>query len=230
VTKDEQKAAAAAAAVAHIHHGNKVGLGTGSTMAWALEALARRIRDEGLAIRGVPTSRATEDHAQQLGIPLASLDEIPVLDLAIDGADEVDGNLAMIKGGGGALLREKIVAHSAHRVIIVVDAAKRVDHLGAFPLPIEVVPFGVTPLLHWLRSRGAEARIREHGGQPFITDEGHWIVDAAQPEPITDPAALHRELVSHPAVVETGLFVGLCDRLVVGTDEGVRELDQSSAT
>lgn len=222
MTKDEQKAAAADAAVKHVTSGMALGLGTGSTMAFALEALARRIRDEGLQVRGVPTSEATRAHARQLGIALTTLDETPRLDLAIDGADEVDGQLAMIKGGGAALLREKIVARCAERVIIMVHADKQVAHLGAFPLPIEIVPFGAVPALGFIGDLGADARVREVDGRPLVTDEGHWIVDARMAAPITDPADLHRRLVDHPAVVETGLFVGLCHVLVVGTPDGVR--------
>ena len=222
MTKDAQKAAAALAAVEHVTSGMTIGLGTGSTMAFALEALAQRIQAEGLAIRGVPTSRTTELRATELGIPLTSLHEAPVLDLAIDGADEVDGNLAMTKGGGGALLREKIVARAAERVVIMIHADKHVAHLGTFPLPLEVVPFGATPLLKWLGEFGADARIRELDGTRAVTDEGHWIVDATMPSPILDPAELHRRLVDHPAVVETGLFIGLCDVLLIGEDDGVR--------
>ncbi|MEM6927823.1 MAG: ribose-5-phosphate isomerase RpiA [Myxococcota bacterium] len=222
MSQDDLKAQAAAEAVTHITSGTTIGLGTGSTMAFALDGIARRIRDEGLEIRGVPTSRTTEMRARELGIPLTTLREVPRLALAIDGADEVDGNLAMIKGGGGALLREKIVARVADRVIIMVHEAKQVRQLGAFPLPIEVVPFGATPLLEWLRDKGFEARIRAHDDVTFVTDEGHWIVDAKASGPILDPADLHRRLLDHPAVVETGLFVGLCDLLVVASSDGVK--------
>ncbi len=218
---DEAKARAAAEAVRHVVSGTTIGLGTGSTMAFALDGIARRIRDEGLDVRGVPTSRRTEVRARELGIPLVTLAEVPRLDLAIDGADEVDGNLAMIKGGGGALLREKIVARAAERVIIMIHADKQVARLGTFPLPLEVVPFGVAPLLRWLSERKVDARIREHAGVRYVTDDGHWIVDARLREPILDPAGLQRRLLDHPAVVETGLFVGLCDLLVVADDHDV---------
>ncbi|MEN0065767.1 MAG: ribose-5-phosphate isomerase RpiA [Myxococcota bacterium] len=223
-SKDAQKAAAAKAAVAHIVTNTTIGLGTGSTMAFALDALAERIRAEGLVIQGVPTSQATADRAQQLGIPLTTLDASPELDLAIDGADEVDPNFAMIKGGGGALLREKIVAHAAKHVIIVVDAGKRVERLGAFPLPIEVVPFGAATVKHHLEQRGMTTQLRQRDGATWVTDEGNWILDAKAPTPIVDPAGLHAKLVAHPAVVETGLFVGLLDTLIVGGPAGVETL------
>lgn len=222
MSQDASKAAAAEAAVTHVRSGMTLGLGTGSTMAFALQILARRMREEGLDIRGVPTSTATEAHARELGIPLVTLDTHPRLDLAIDGADEVDDRFAMIKGGGGALLREKIVAHAADHVIIVVDPTKVVTSLGAFPLPVEVVPFGVTPFRRMLEAEGASTSMREYDGARFVTDEGHWIVDVRFPAPLLDPAAVHRKLVAHPAVVETGLFVGLLDTLIIGSPEGTK--------
>lgn len=222
--REAYKRAAALEAVGLVESGATIGLGTGSTVAHLLHALARRIDHEGLQIRAVPTSRPTAVQARALGIPLVSMSEVDRIDLALDGADEVDLGYAMIKGGGGALLREKIVAAASDRVAILVDDAKLVQVLGAFPLPVEVVPFGLRPFLSAMAEMGVDATVRQQAGQPFVTDGGHWIADCAFGE-IFDPPGLHARLLQIPSVVETGLFIDLVSTLIVGGPDGVRTID-----
>jgi ribose 5-phosphate isomerase A len=199
-----------------------VGLGTGSTVFFTLERLAERIREEGLQIRGVPTSRDTETKARDFGIPLCGFDVATSIDLTIDGADEVDAEFRMIKGGGGALLREKVVASLSKRVVIIVHAAKVVETLGAaFALPVELAPFARLPVRQTLVALGAEPLLRvDQNGQPFRTDNGNEIFDCAFEGGIADPEALSLALAGSPGIVESGLFLGLCDELVVGFADG----------
>jgi ribose 5-phosphate isomerase A len=202
--------------------GMTLGLGTGSTVWFTLERLAERIRKEGLAVRGVPTSLDTEDKARTLGIPLATLDEVDRIDLTIDGADEVDPRFDLVKGGGGALLREKVVASISRREVIVVGADKRVERLAdRFPLPVEVVPFARPLVARALRRMGFEPALRlDARGEPYRTDNGNEILDARFPGGIADAAAMERDLLALPGVVECGLFVGLCHALVIGHPDG----------
>ena len=205
-----------------VEDGMLVGLGTGTTAHWLVERLAARVREEGLRVRCVPTSRRTEEQARGLGLPLVTLGEAGGLDLAIDGADEVGPGLALIKGGGGALLREKLVAAAARRFVVIADRAKRVEVLGRFPLPVEVVRFG------WeLTARrvavvaGVEPVLRrDAGGEPFVTDNGNFIVDCRCGE-IPDPARTERELKSLVGVVESGLFVNMADSAVLADEAGL---------
>jgi ribose 5-phosphate isomerase A len=223
---ESRKRAAAHAAAAEVRPGMCVGLGTGSTAALVLEEIGARLaRGELLDLTGVATSSATADQAGALGIPLHSgADPWPVIDLAIDGADEVDGALRLIKGGGGALLREKIVAAAAARFVVVVDDSKQVEVLGrAFPLPVEIVPFGWRRTLQAIEAFGA-AQIRGGPGEPVHTDNGNLIVDCRFEGGISDPAALDNLLKSIPGVVETGLFIGLADAAYVGTSSGVERI------
>ena len=224
------KRAAGRAAAERVESGMVVGLGTGSTVFYTLERLGERVRDEGLELSGVPTSTDTEAKAKEFGIPLLGFDELQPptegggggIDLTIDGADEIDGDFRMIKGGGGALLREKVVASLSRRVTIIVHEAKVVENLGAdFPLPVEVVPFARTPVRRALTALGAEPllRVDEHG-QPYRTDNGNEILDCAFEGGIAEPAALEEALAGIPGVVESGLFLGLCDRLVIGREDG----------
>jgi len=207
-----------------VEDGMRVGLGTGSTVHFALERLGERVR-EGLRITGVPTSVDTETKARALGIPLADLADVEALDLTIDGADEIDGNFDMVKGGGGALLREKVVASITRRQIAIVGADKVVARLGAFPLPIEVVPFAQAVIQRALASRGATATLRQgKDGKPYLTDNGNRILDCRFPGGIPDPALLEAELDRLPGIVETGLFVGLAHVLVVGREDGAAEV------
>lgn len=198
-----------------------VGLGTGSTVHFVLERLAERIKSERLALRGVPTSLETERKARALGIPLVALDEVESLDLTIDGADEIDPRFDMIKGGGGALLREKVVAALTKSEVIVVDRSKMVERLGVrFALPVEVVPFARSSVARRIASLGATPALRTRGKEAALTDNGNEILDCRFAGGIADAAALERALDEIPGVVESGLFVGLCHVLVIGGDDG----------
>ncbi|WP_043342260.1 ribose-5-phosphate isomerase RpiA [Belnapia moabensis] len=218
--QDRQKRQAAEAAAALVEPGMLIGLGSGSTAALVVEALAARL-GQGLRIKGgVPTSEGTAALARRLGLPLAELDEHP-LDLAIDGADEVEqGSFALLKGRGGALLREKMVATASRRLVIVVDEGKLVPRLGRGVLPVELVDFGRRATLARLAALGLNPALRqEKDGRPFRSDGGHLIADCAT-GPIADAAALDRALHAIPGVVETGLFLGLAPKVLVGTAEG----------
>jgi ribose 5-phosphate isomerase A len=206
--------------------GMTLGLGTGSTVWFTLERLAERIAKEGLRVRGVPTSVDTEDKARTLGIPLATLDEVESIDLTIDGADEVDPRFDLVKGGGGALLREKVVASISRREVIVVGPDKQVERLAErFPLPVEVVPFARPLVARALRRLGFEAVVRLRADREvYRTDNGNEILDARFPGGIRDTAAMERELLALPGVVECGLFVGLCHALVIGHPDGRAEV------
>lgn len=212
------KRRAAEEAALLVQSGMVVGLGTGSTAAFAVEAIGRRLAAGDLAdIRAVPTSTRTLTQADGLGIPLTSLNEVPRLDLTIDGADEVDAQGDMIKGGGGALLWEKMVAAQSDRYVIVVDEGKVVERLGRFPLPVEVVPFGWRTHLTAIEALGATPKVRlGDGGKPFKTDEGHFIIDCRFDGEIRDPEAVHHTLKRRPGVVETGLFLGFGPTVIVG--------------
>jgi len=202
--------------------GMTVGLGTGSTVYYALVELARRIREEKLSLRCVPTSMDTHKKATEMQIPLVGLDEVESIDLTVDGADEIDGEFQMIKGGGGALLREKVVATMSRRVVIVVDASKVVERLGlAFLLPVEVVPFARPAVVRTLAALGASTALRmKSGGEALLTDNGNEILDCKFAEGIEDAAGLEVRLNSIPGVVDNGLFVGLAHVLVVGDEQG----------
>ena len=226
------KREAAARALDLVRSGMKLGLGTGSTARHLVELLGARVA-EGLDVVGVPTSEATRKQAEALGIPLGTLDEHPVLDLCIDGADEVGPDLALIKGGGGALLREKIVASAAQQMIVIADASKQVAMLGKFPLPIEVVDFGVAAIRRGIdkaaRAAGCHGLLtlrRGADGHVFVTDQGHLILDAAYGA-IADPALLAARLAEVPGVVEHGLFIGLASRVMLAGPGGVTVLERS---
>ena len=205
---DDLKRRAAAAALDYVEDGMRVGLGTGSTAAEFVRLLGRRVA-EGLAVIGVPTSLATERLARESGIPLTTLDETPELDLDVDGADEIGPNLGLIKGGGGALLREKIIANASARMIVVADASKKVTELGAFPLPIEVVAFGLTATAIAIEQAAVELGLsgaidlRRRDGEPFVTDSGNRILDASFGR-IPDPEELAARLASIPKSSNTG--------------------------
>ncbi len=208
-----------------VQDGMVVGLGTGSTVAYTLERLAERIREEGLTLRGVPTSVDTERKAIQLGIPLVSLDELDSIDLTIDGADEVDPSFHLTKGGGGALLREKVVAHASWNLAIVVGREKLVPRLGTtFLLPVEVVPFARAAVRRELLALGIEPVLRMRDGGVYLTDNGNEIFDCRFEDGIEDPAVMELELDRIPGIVETGLFVAMADLIVVGDSDGSVEL------
>jgi ribose 5-phosphate isomerase A len=216
---------AARAALAYVEDGMKLGIGTGSTAEEFVRLLAERVR-EGLSIVGVPTSERTAALCRELGVPLATLDEEPALNLTIDGADEIDPALSLIKGGGGALLREKIVAAASARMIVIADRSKLVDTLGRFPLPIEVNRFGLKATELAIRNAAAGLglnavpTLRMTDGEPFVTDGGHLIFDASFGR-IPDTRALADALHAIPGVVEHGLFLGLADIAIVASDAGV---------
>jgi ribose 5-phosphate isomerase A len=214
-----------------VQDGMVVGLGTGSTVAFTLDRLAERIRDERIAIRGVPTSLDTEAKARKLGIPLVTLDDVDQIDLTIDGADEVDGALNLTKGGGGALLREKVVAHASWNLAIVVGREKLVERLGTtFLLPVEVVPFARAAVAREVRALGAEPILRmAEGGRPYLTDNGNQILDCRFADGIESPEITELELDRIPGIVETGLFVGMADVIIVGDTAGNVELIESAS-
>lgn len=218
---DSLKRAAGEFAVTRVEDGMIVGLGTGSTAKFAVEALGKRVA-AGLRITGIPTSEQTAEQARRLGIPLATFDEYTEIDLTIDGADEVEKTtLGLIKGGGGALLREKIVASASKRLIIVADESKFVDSLGKFPVPVEVVPFGWQVVAKRLKALRANPVLRRSADdRPFLTDGGHHILDCAFAV-IRDPDGLAREMDSIAGVVEHGLFLGMATEVVIGGKQGV---------
>ncbi|RJL06986.1 ribose-5-phosphate isomerase RpiA [Paracoccus aestuarii] len=223
---DPAKLAAARAAVAMVEDGMRLGLGTGSTAAIMVRELAARVAAEGLTLRCAATSRATAELAESLGLRIETLDQIGWLDLTIDGADEVDPHLHLVKGGGAAHLREKVVAAASDRMVVVADPAKVVETLGAFPLPVEVLEFGFETTRKLIR-RALEAQDlgecdvlqRLRGSDPVITDEGNLILDLHLAR-IEDPVALARALSAIPGVVEHGLFLGMCDLAIIGREDG----------
>jgi ribose 5-phosphate isomerase A len=223
--QDTWKRLAGEAAAQFIEDGMVLGLGTGTTATQLIYAVGRRIQ-EGLSITGaVATSQASEELARKLGIPLTDLDTHPVLDLAIDGADEIDGQLRLIKGGGGALLREKVVASAARRFIVIGDATKQVAQLGRnTPLPVEVVPFAATPVSKHLEALGATVRLRRSGDSVFFTENCNIILDFFFADGITDPSELDSRIHRIVGVVETGLFLHMAERAIIGGPEGVKVL------
>lgn len=214
-----EKQRAAEAAVEYVKDGMIVGLGTGSTTEFAVKKLGERVRD-GLAIRGIPTSDVTKVQAEEEGIPLIDFSETMYIDLTIDGADEIDINLNMIKGGGAALLREKIVASASKEEIIIVSHEKFVKQLGSFPLPVEVIPFGWQVIFNQLETLGGSPDLRLKQGQPLLTDQGNYIIDCRFRQ-IIDAAQLEQRLNMIPGVVENGLFTGLCTRMIMAEGEKI---------
>ncbi|PEN02241.1 ribose 5-phosphate isomerase A [Bacillus wiedmannii] len=206
-----------------VKDGMKVGLGTGSTVYWLIQKLGERVK-EGLSFQAVPTSKETEVLAKQLNISLISLNDVQSLDLTIDGADEIDANLQLIKGGGGALLREKIVATSSKELIIIADESKLVTHLGTFPLPIEIIPFSWKQTERKIQSLGCQTTLRLKNNETFITDNNNMIIDCIFPHNITNPTNFHTQLKMITGVVETGLFVNMTSKAIIGTKNGIKEL------
>jgi len=225
MTDDAAKLNAAKAAVALVEDGMRLGLGTGSTAQLILPMLGALVAS-GMRLVGVPTSERTAKFARRAGVPLTTLAETPELDLAIDGADEVDPEFNLIKGGGGALMREKIVASCARRMVVVVDRSKLVDQLGAFPLPVEVSPMAATPVARRIGAHGREVTLRRaKNGGAFVTDEGHHILDCSFGR-ITDPRTLARTLADIPGVIEHGLFLDMAELVIVGSDTGAETLER----
>ena len=228
---EAQKRAAAARAVEFVRPGMRLGLGTGSTAKHFVDFLAERVRG-GLDVVAVPTSEATRAQAERLGIPLTTLDETPELDLTIDGADEIAPDLTLIKGGGGALLREKIVAAASGRMLVIADQSKWVATLGRFPLPVEIAPFGAAATRRAVEAAtaaagcpGAALLRKGQNGHAFVTDGGHWLLDA-QLQRIGDPQTLAARLSAVPGVMEHGLFIGLARTAIVAGPDGVRLIER----
>jgi ribose 5-phosphate isomerase A len=225
------KRQAAARALDDVRPGMKLGLGSGSTARHLVALLGERVRS-GLSVTAVPTSEATRIQAEQEGIPLATLDDLPALDLTIDGADEIGPDLTLIKGGGAALLREKIVAAASARLVIIADETKWVPVLGRFPLPVEVVPFGLkgtqAAVEACARACGSPGPVRlrmDKDGHPLVTDGGHWLLDAALTR-IADPQRLATMLNAIPGVVEHGLFIGMANTAILAGSGGVRVVER----
>jgi ribose 5-phosphate isomerase A len=228
---DALKRQAAARALQEVRGGMKLGLGTGSTAKHFVDLLGEKIH-AGLDVVGVPTSEATRAQAEQCGVRLTTLDEIDRLDLTVDGADEIDGALNLVKGGGGALLREKIVAAASDRMIVIADETKWVDALGHFPLPVEVIPFGLSATRRAMAGAFAESGVsgqmvlrKGEDGHVFVTDGGHWIIDAHLGR-IEDAPRLADRLSLIPGVVEHGLFIGLADTAVLAGAQGIRVVER----
>ena len=228
---EDQKRAAAARALEFVRPGMRLGLGSGSTAKHFVELLAQRV-GAGLDVITVATSETTHSDAERLGIPLTTLDETPQLDLTVDGADEIAPDLSLIKGGGGALLREKIVASASARMIVIADESKWVSSLGRFPLPVEVVPFGLGATRRAIEAAatavgctGPALLRRAKDGHAFVTDGGHWILDATF-ERIADPKSLAERLDGIAGVVEHGLFIGLAQAAIVAGPSGVRVVER----
>lgn len=231
MSADAQKRAAAARALDFVRPGMKLGLGTGSTARHFVELLGERVRG-GLRVVGVPTSEATRADAERCGVPLTTLDEAPALDLTVDGADEIAPDFTLIKGGGGALLREKIVAVASAQMVVIADESKWVGILGRFPLPIEVLPFGLGATRRAIESAMTDLGLsgtitprRGKDGHVFVTDGGHWILDAAL-ERIVDPEALALKLAAIPGVMGHGLFIGIARVAILAGPNGVRVVER----
>ncbi len=223
MSHEAEKEAAARASIAFVRDGDVVGLGSGSTASYAVRFLAEQVQN-GLKIRGIPTSVKTRNLAAGLGISLTTLDEFQQIDVTIDGADEVDPQMSLIKGGGGALLREKIIASASRKLVIIADSSKPVPMLGKFPVPVEVVPFAQALVAKEVAALGASIRVRlDSSGKPFVTDEGHHILDCHF-GPIADPPALAEELEDIPGAVEHGLFIGMASVVLIGKGSGVQEM------
>ncbi|WP_306004580.1 ribose-5-phosphate isomerase RpiA [Aquicoccus porphyridii] len=232
---DKAKFVAAKRAADMVEDGMRVGLGTGSTASWLVRCLGEMVREDGLKIKGVPTSTRTAELAREVGIEVISLDEARWLDITIDGADEFDGDLNLIKGGGGALLQEKIVATASDQMVVIADVGKEVETLGAFPLPVEVIPFGwqttkalIEETLISMDVLGRQTSLRMNGEVPFMTDEGNHIIDLHLSR-IGNARQLAMVLNQMPGVVENGLFIDICDVVVVGFGDGRVELRDINA-
>jgi ribose 5-phosphate isomerase A len=226
--REEAKKRVALEAVKHVEDGFVVGLGSGSTAAYVIQEIGRLIRHDGLRVLGVPSSSQAFLLAVRSGVPVTTLDEYPILDLAIDGADEVDKRLDMIKGGGGALTREKIVASAAKQVVIVADETKLVEKLGTtFRVPVEVLPFALATVSACIKELGGKPLLRESSGKvgAVVTDNGNYIVDADFGA-IDDVEELNQRLKLVPGVIETGLFIGMADRVYLGKKDGIIKLEK----
>jgi len=222
------KAEAGRAACKYVEHGMNVGLGTGSTVKYTILELGRRVKEEGLEIIGVPTSIATEALANEVGIPLASLDDLNGLDIVIDGTDEFDPQFQLIKGGGAALLREKVVAQSSARMVVVADQRKQVATLGDFPLPVEITPFSHLTTVRALEELlGCSVTLRTNDAGTLVTDNDNYIVDVHTGPTISNPLEMERMILNIAGVVQVGLFINMCDVVVLASSDGVVVLEKA---
>ncbi|WP_010647832.1 ribose-5-phosphate isomerase RpiA [Oceanobacillus massiliensis] len=224
---DQMKRAVGEEAAAYVKDGMKIGLGTGSTAYWLIRRLGERVKS-GLNIEGIPSSAQTEQWAKEFGVPLTDFSRVKELDITIDGADEVDENLHLIKGGGAALFREKIIAQAANELIIIVDSSKMVTNLGKYPLPVEVLPFGWERTANEISMLGCVPNIRKKDGGNLITDNGNYILDCPF-DAISDPARLNEEIRRIIGVVETGLFIGMADKILVGNGKEIKVIQKNKA-
>ena len=222
----DPKRAAAEKAVEYVSEGMVIGLGTGSTAYFMIKKIGELV-SQGLNIMAVATSKSTEKLALALNIPLLSIDEVDKIDLMLDGVDEIDASFNAVKGGGGALFREKIVANLANRVIWIMDESKLVDRIGNFPLPIEILPFGYTHLLKKLDEYALNPVLRIYEGKTYITDNGNYMIDLHLENAI-DLDELHRKLSALTGVLETGLFINICEKIIIGSEDGVRIVENNS--
>jgi ribose 5-phosphate isomerase A len=222
MANDQEKESAARASLRFIKDGQVVGLGTGSTAAYFIRLLAEQVQ-RGLKIRGIPTSVRSRDLALSLGIPLTSLDEFQEIDVTVDGTDEVDPQLRLIKGGGGACLREKIVASATKQFVVVADATKQVTRLGRFPLPVEVIPFAQALVMKRIAALGARVQLRMAGDKPYLTDENNHILDCHFGQ-IEDAESLAQRLSDMPGIVEHGLFIGMANTVLLAKGNDIVEL------
>lgn len=228
MSKDAMKKAAGDKAAEYVKDGMVVGLGTGSTAFHVVNAIGKRIKEEGLQIQAIPTSIATRDQAEGLGIPLLTIDEVTHVDLAIDGVDEIDPDFFAIKGGGGALYREKVIASMAKEVIWIMDDSKPVKKIGAFPLPVEVAQYGYVQLQRKLEAMGYKPVLRvKDDGSTFVTDNGNYILDLHLGAGF-DATGLQDKLAGMVGVLEHGLFLNMCDRIIVGRDESTAEVIENA--
>jgi len=223
VNTDAAKQAAGEHAATLVDDGMRLGLGTGSTTAYAIAAIGRRVREDGLDVSGVPTSFAAERLAREHGVPLVTLDDVDALDVAFDGADEIDATMNLVKGRGAAHTREKVVATQARRFVVLGDPSKPVDRLGTrMPLPVEVLPMATAPVTRRLSALGATAELRMGKAKdgPVVTDQGFWVLDADFPDGIDDPDAVNAALLATPGVLDHGLFLGLATDVLIGRPDG----------
>ncbi len=221
-SEDDEKRLVGSKAADYVQSGMRIGIGTGSTAYWFIQALAQRVSQEGITIEGVATSKATVRLCRNLGIPMESIDRLDHLDLDVDGADEVNPQGQLIKGGGGALVRERLVARAADRFLVIVDHSKLVEDLGQFPLPIEVVPFAWKTTASRIADLGVEPELRKPQGKAFVTDNGNYILDVKW-GPITDPEAVYRTLKLTAGVVDAGIFYEFSPTVLVANGRKVEE-------
>lgn len=221
MAEERAKKAAGDYAAGLIDSGMTIGLGTGSTAKYFIEALAKRVKTENLSIKCTATSIETEKLATNLGLLLIPIEKVTHIDIDVDGADQIDEKKNMIKGGGGALFREKVIAHASQEMIVLIDPTKQVQKLGKIPLPVEIIPFGYLLTISCIKNLGLTGKLRNKEGSPFITDNGNYIFDIDLKEPLQDPLLENAKLLTIPGILETGLFIGYASRVIMGKEDGI---------